>query len=220
MQQREVAKKQAASAAAAAAAVSGRMLQGKTLHNSLDNNGSRAVVAQTASWLDRANAILSQTHAPARSEQENKIVKTSSDEVEKEMKEVERLIHEGPIIQKTSAGLPTLLEKSLTNDTSINPTTTTTTTKPTTTTTQSSEAPSKRKVSDDSPTKGVKAVKYFNGHLKQISSSEDNASRFHDKRIRRSFSYNNVQDHEDAVTLMGFLSSVRQAAASSTSSSK
>jgi len=207
MQQREAAKKQAASAAAAAAAVSGRMLQGKNLPNSLGTNGSRAVVAQTASWLDRANAILSQTHIPARSEQENKIVKTSSDEVEKEMKEVERLIHEGPIIQKTSAGLPTLLEKSMSNDALIKPT-------------QSNDGPNKRKVTDVMPTKGVNTPIQFNDHLKNVSPSDNNASRFNDKRMRRSFSYNNVQDHEDAATLMGFLSSVRQAAASSASSSK
>lgn len=217
MQQREVAKKQAASAAAAAAAVSGRMIHGKAMHSSLGNNGSRAVVAQTASWLDRANAILSHAHGhgPTSStcKQESKIAKTSSDEVEEEMKEIERLIHEGPIIQKTSAGLPTLLGNSLTaNDTSnsnLIPNGDTST--------------SKRKVSDDTSTNtGVHAhlVTSNSPRLEQVSSSIDEISCFREKRMRKSFSHNNIQDHEDAATLMGFLSSVRQAAASSASISK
>ena len=68
-------------------------------------------------------------------------------------------------------------------------------------------------------------------HKRKVSEDKSNSqqatprgmrdiSHFHDKRMRRSFSHNNVQDHEDAVTLMGFLSSVRQAAASGASSSK
>jgi hypothetical protein len=207
MQQREAAKKQAASAAAAAAAVSGRMIHGKSIHTSLGNEGSRAVVAQTASWLDRANAILSQAHAPTRSEQENKIAKANSDEVEKEMKEVERLIHEG---QETSAGLPTLLESSLTSSTTTSPI-------------SSSGAPCKRKVSDDALRIHVCPHVPKDTQLQQVPSNGDNITNFSpflDKRMKRSLSHNNVQDHEDAATLMGFLSSVRQFAASSASTSK
>ena len=218
IQQKEAAKKQAASAAAAAAAVSGRML-GKSLHTSLGSNGNRAVVAQTASWLDRANAILTQSHSNEGTEQEREIVKSTSDEVEKEMKEVEQLIHEGPIIQQTSAGLSTLLQqKSLilsTNESAKNATS------------NSIDASNKRKVSDDTSTTNNNTGVQLGNVKHQVqfyqSSSEDyseSQTHFHDKRMRRSFSYNNVQDHEDAVTLMGFLSSVRQAAASSSASSK
>lgn len=201
MQQKEVAKKQAASAVAAAAAVSGRILNGKALRNS----GNRAVVAQTASWLDRANAILAQNH-PERPtyEQERKLVKSSSDEVEDEMKEVERLIHEGPIIQQSSAGFPTLLQqKSF-------PSTTSPASK--IDTTQSSGSSSKRKVSEETHNFGKGSSSMLQSHKKERGDNSHH-SQFVDKRMRRSFSHNNIQDHEDAVTLMGFLSSVRQAAA-------
>lgn len=183
------------------------MIHGKSIHTSLGNEGSRAVVAQTASWLDRANAILSQAHAPTRSEQENKIAKANSDEVEKEMKEVERLIHEG---QETSAGLPTLLESSLTSSTTTSPI-------------SSSGAPCKRKVSDDALRIHVCPHVPKDTQLQQVPSNGDNITNFSpflDKRMKRSLSHNNVQDHEDAATLMGFLSSVRQFAASSASTSK
>lgn len=264
------------------------MINGKALSSPLHstNGGSRAVVAQTASWLDRANAILSQTHpssikskttstsiastngggpssttksptttsstASARNTDEVvdaiQINKSSSDEVEKEMKEVEQLIHEGPIIQKTSAGLSTLLHKSstsssssqLTNSPSKKATSTTAIKQAakTTSTTNGNhhDTQNKRKVSDDrdddqkekhqsSIEHGRTGKTVFASPQLQImsSSSEDRGSplsRLHDKRMRRSFSHNNVQDHEDAASFIGFLSSVREAAASNGPSSK
>ena len=85
----------------------------------------------------------------------------------------------------------------------------------------------KRKVSDDTSTTNNNAGVQMGNVKHQVqfyqNPSEDFSeghTHFHDKRMKRSFSYNNVQDHEDAVTLMGFLSSVRQAAASSSASSK
>lgn len=87
MQQRESAKK----AAATAAAVAG---------------GSRAsqenVVTRTAAWLDRAESVL-------------KGDASSNDgkptDIQSQMQEVEKLIHEGPIIQETSAELPDILRE-------------------------------------------------------------------------------------------------------------
>ena len=263
------------------------MINGSVLPNQLGptNGGSRAVVAQTASWLDRANAILSQTHPSAVKSKTKStstvstngggpsltfkpstttsstatgntddvvdaviISKSNSDEVEKEMKEVEQLIHEGPIIQKTSAGLSTLLEKSstlssssqLANSPSKKATSTlnsiTETVKTTSTTNcYHRDTQNKRKVSDDrdndqkeqqqsSIEHRRKGKTVFASPPLQImsSSSEDRESplsRLHDKRMRRSFSHNNVQDHEDAASFIGFLSSVREAAASNGPSS-
>ncbi len=215
MQQKEAAKKQAASAAAAAAAVSGRMIHGKPIHDSLGTTCK--VLAQTASWLDRANAILSQTHSSQScrrnkstiDDQEIKISKSSSsDEVEKELKEVEQLIHEGPI---TSAGLSTMLQNE----------------NPTNTTSSSNDTSTKRKVSDDDKADRCASMQsttsIYDDHFQQLEPSiqQDNfssqKSNFYDKRIRRSFSHNNIQDHEDAGAFLGFLSSVHQAAASSSS---
>lgn len=54
---------------------------------------SQQVVAQTASWLDRASTILSSS---------------SSSTPDQQMREVRQLIDEGPAIQQTSAGIPML----------------------------------------------------------------------------------------------------------------
>mmetsp|Transcript_33546 Transcript_33546/g.51429 ORF Transcript_33546/g.51429 Transcript_33546/m.51429 type:complete len:195 (+) Transcript_33546:646-1230(+) len=121
MQQRESAKKAAASAAAAAVATGRNQVpipvapsQGS---RSKSHNASPELVARTASWLDRANAILgggksekdnnprSKVQKLSNHSEDTTVQRTSSDEVEKEMKEVQRLINEGPIIQQTTAGL-------------------------------------------------------------------------------------------------------------------
>uniref|UniRef100_A0A6V2BF89 Myb-like domain-containing protein n=3 Tax=Ditylum brightwellii TaxID=49249 RepID=A0A6V2BF89_9STRA len=129
MQQRESAKKAAASAAAAAAAASGRHhLHVHSAHHSAgaqlngglygqltpvsasDQQLKQSVVTQTASWLDRANAILS---SKSSSSKDRAAGPTESEappaEVENQMKDIQLLIHEGPMIQQTSAGLPRLL---------------------------------------------------------------------------------------------------------------
>ena len=90
MQQRESAKKAAASAAVAAIATSGRT-----------DVGQPNPVAQTASWLDRAKSALKE--APT----ENTVEAIS---LHYQMQEVQRLIHEGPVIQQTSADLPQMLD--------------------------------------------------------------------------------------------------------------
>jgi len=51
------------------------------------------VLERTATWLDRASNVLS----------------NSSTDFERQISEVKQLLHEGPIIQKTSAGIPQLL---------------------------------------------------------------------------------------------------------------
>lgn len=140
MQQRESAKKAAVSAAAAVAAATGRThLHGHIPPASVVSAGiapSQAVpahssghqvqqtaVTRTASWLDRANAILSSSDAsqavpsrmvpPVVSTAQSRVGDVDSlpqQEIEDQMKEVQRLIHEGPVIQQTTAGLPHLLE--------------------------------------------------------------------------------------------------------------
>eukprot|EP00540_Astrosyne_radiata_P019888 CAMPEP_0116867836 /NCGR_PEP_ID=MMETSP0418-20121206/26846_1 /TAXON_ID=1158023 /ORGANISM="Astrosyne radiata, Strain 13vi08-1A" /LENGTH=585 /DNA_ID=CAMNT_0004503707 /DNA_START=454 /DNA_END=2211 /DNA_ORIENTATION=+ len=136
MQQRESAKKAAASAAAAAAAASGRNHLNSTSTHVPTTAPQQApvvtsspqlkqnAVARTASWLDRANAILSPggTEAAAPLARNKSHVSTDTSdhaqavrslppqEIEDQMKEVQKLIHEGPIIQQTTAGLPHLLE--------------------------------------------------------------------------------------------------------------
>lgn len=140
MQQRESAKKAAASAAAAAAAASGRnhlhaqvaqlppggilsasASQQQPVLTSNNQQMKQSAVARTASWLDRANAILasnsslpSSTGTTEPTHQAQEAQSLPQREVEDEMKEVQRLIHEGPIIQQTSAGFPQLLENSTT----------------------------------------------------------------------------------------------------------
>ena len=91
MQQRESAKKAAASAAVAAAATS-------TERTDIVQPNP---VAQTASWLDRAKLALQET--PSESNEE-------SLSLHYKMQEVQRLIHEGPVIQQTSAGLTQMLD--------------------------------------------------------------------------------------------------------------
>ena len=130
MQQRESAKKAAASAAAANAAAPGRrgMAQGVGSPN-LSHTGASGVgspqaqqnpIAQTASWLDRANAILRGTRPESIGAGNAACVTQTSTsqpgaeaktEIENQMREVQRLIYEGPIIQQTTAGLPQLLDQ-------------------------------------------------------------------------------------------------------------
>lgn len=143
MQQRESAKKAAASAAAAAAAASGRshmhghINQGPVQQGAVPSqvimqhpsvpvaggNVKQQAVAQTASWLDRANAVLSgnstaplpkpaSSHIPGKNEDTSTSSVESPTEIERQMKRVQQLIHEGPIIQQTTVGLPHLLDGS------------------------------------------------------------------------------------------------------------
>ena len=137
MQQRESAKKAAASAAAASAGAGGRMIQGvpvallsRNPHPDASSQQiGQSVVTQAASWLDRANAILkgtkvehygTSTGTPPPSSNSNDTRESPeslpSAELENQMQEVQRLIHEGPIIQQTTAGLPNLLAGQVTSD--------------------------------------------------------------------------------------------------------
>lgn len=132
MQQRESAKKAAASAAAANAATGGMrdhdMIQGvpvallSSAGQGTGPNGGhigQSVVTQAASWLDRANAILKGNHihnlliGPSLGSIEQtageSIDSMPNAEIENQMKEVQRLLYEGPQIQMTTAGLPNLL---------------------------------------------------------------------------------------------------------------
>ena len=64
------------------------------------------VVTRTASWLDRANVLLGeQTSTDAESYIDEAV------DIQVQMQEVQRLIHEGPIIQQTSADLPEMIDQ-------------------------------------------------------------------------------------------------------------
>ena len=94
-QQRESARK------AAAAAASGRVTSFDSSQGSRQN-----VVTQTASWLDRAKSVLKEPTTTAEVSVSNR----EGGDLETQMQEVQRLIHEGPVIQQSSAGLPHVLD--------------------------------------------------------------------------------------------------------------
>jgi hypothetical protein len=89
MQQRESAKKAAATAAAASGGA----------RSSREN-----VVTRTAAWLDRAESVLKDQATSSIDEDE-----APTEAIQSQIQEVERLIHEGPVIQEKSAVLPDIL---------------------------------------------------------------------------------------------------------------
>lgn len=260
MQQKESAKKQAASAAAAAAAavsgaVSGRylnLLPSPQVASSTTTFGNNPVVTQTASWLDRANAILSskKVDGNGKGHVSNSTSQVSSEE--KEMKEVQRLIHEGPIIQKTSAGITSMLssnsKESVPNNNASEQNQQ-----------QQQEQPSISSSSKAMPTPASDAPgatslpkpKYYTdrtdfqstGLTYDTTGSRNNVNKMQlpainhfgipehsTQRMKKSLSTSylpssateSTMDNaaEDAATLMGFFTSVREAAASSRASAK
>ena len=95
--------------------------------NCQNPSDSQSAVTQAATWLDRANVILMgnianenkyntsfRDNCSKEFQQQNKDETNSThssveDSLEHQMKEVQKLIYEGPIIQQTAAGLPNLL---------------------------------------------------------------------------------------------------------------
>lgn len=210
MQRQESEKKHAASAAAAAAVASAAHVHdpsptlGAIKTSAL--SGNRVVVTRTASWLDRANAILSTRRSSNEKKQAKK--ETYGDEVKKEMKEVELLIQEGPTIQKSS-GL--LLKQGLHS-----------------TTDATGDPPSKRKVSDDQKNTISDLSK-----KSAVSAKRRIMDEKVDKRVEKSLSLGNVKaedmksnfnlssgEAEDAASFIGFISSVREEAAEAANSNK
>mmetsp|Transcript_22665 Transcript_22665/g.33570 ORF Transcript_22665/g.33570 Transcript_22665/m.33570 type:complete len:591 (+) Transcript_22665:384-2156(+) len=209
MQKRDAEKKQAASVAASTAAAAAAAASAPHLHdptsalirlNASALPGNRVVVTRTASWLDRANAILSKRRSVAES-LSKKAKKEES--TTKEMQEVERLIEEGPIIQESS-GL--LLQKFSTPQ-------------------SHQEFLSKRKISDDEDNSTLK----YPTEARIDAITADNHTK-NGKRLRKSLSAGNLEDAssqirtdfnlssieaEDAASFIGFISSVREEAASS-----
>lgn len=151
---------------------------------------SRVDVARTASWLDRANAILS----TRRSFNEEKRAQKDNfgDKVKKEMKEVERLIKEVPSIQKTS-GL--LIQSNVLSSV------------------PSDDTPSKRKVSEDQKHGVVK------GSASDLNDKQDkrvrkslSAEHLESEKMKSNFNLS-AGEAEDAASFIGFISSVREEAA-------
>lgn len=110
MQQRESAKKAAASAAVAAVASSGRTSGGLPAgSDDFDDDSARNPVAQTASWLDRAKFALQDQSEDATIQAQGSDLHHEM-HLQHQMHEVQRLIHEGPVIQQTSVDLPQMLD--------------------------------------------------------------------------------------------------------------
>jgi hypothetical protein len=208
MQQRESAKKAAASVAATIAANRGGVtVQGVpvSMLGVSSQGSSDSLVTQAASWLDRANVILmgkfneTKTSSSIRgeistdySQQQNKDESTHSsaeDSLENQMKEVQRLIYEGPVIQQTTAGLPNLLLQ------------TTATATAATDQTQISDTIIAATTTSNTGTTSITSPSAY------VSPTLEPA----DKRLRTAAS--NTTGAEDAEALVGFLRSVRASAA-------
>lgn len=122
MQQRESAKKAAASAAAVAAGRGTGLPSSSSFDASgqpLSSDCQENVVTRTASWLDRAKSVLRAAPSTGATDSAVATSKTipaeSSDDaggdLQTQIQEVQRLIHEGPMIEQTSAGLPDMLDQ-------------------------------------------------------------------------------------------------------------
>ena len=113
IQEQELARKAAASAAGCLSDPNNRLADAQIKRN---------LIAKTAAWLDRADAILcvgskgsSASLDTGGSDEPKPSQDESSDQLpqsvlESQMKEVEKLLDEGTLIQKTSKGLPKLLQ--------------------------------------------------------------------------------------------------------------
>mmetsp|Transcript_18352 Transcript_18352/g.51143 ORF Transcript_18352/g.51143 Transcript_18352/m.51143 type:complete len:530 (+) Transcript_18352:539-2128(+) len=221
MQQRESAKKAAASAAAVSAASRGAVtvqgvpvsLLGASSNSPADSQLQQSAVTQAATWLDRANVILmgnidnrNETNSSFRGKTSNESTQhhsststqsSAEDSLEHQMKEVQRLIYEGPIVQQTTAGLPNLLLQ----------------------TSASTDVPSfqlttQAKTTDTIP--GVASTSTLLGTMLKPSSSAPVSPTLEpaDKRMRTSTSADSdTTGAEDAEALVGFLRSVRASAA-------
>lgn len=124
MQQRESAKKAAASAAAVAAGRGTGLPSSSSFDASgqpLSSDCQENVVTRTASWLDRAKSVLrsapstgSATDSAVAAAAKTISAENSEDaggDLQTQIQEVQRLIHEGPMIEQTSAGLPDILDQ-------------------------------------------------------------------------------------------------------------
>lgn len=105
MQQRDSIKKSAASVAITLGSSGGRAIDVLgSAEEVLEVQGNGNPVAKTASWLDRAKNLLREPSG------DGSTVDQQAQELENQLLEVQRLIHEGPIIQQTSQELPQILE--------------------------------------------------------------------------------------------------------------
>jgi len=212
MQQLESAKKAAASAAAATAAsrgtviVQGVAILGASSQSSSDSRLQQTAVTQAASWLDRANVVLmgnidnneTESGSSIRKinsndypQEQNKDVSTHSsaeESLENQMKEVQRLIYEGPAIQQTTAGLPNLLLQETAATATID---------------QTQSSNTLIAVSTTSNI-GTASITLPSIHVTPALEPDD-------KRLRTADS--NTSGAEDAEALVGFLRSVRASAA-------
>ena len=224
MQQRESAKKAAASAAAANAASRGAVtvqgvpvsMLGASSQSPSNIQLQQSAVTQAATWLDRANVILMGNNSNENNQaadllrgkagsnetwqnDQNKYETTSThisaeDSLEHQMKEVQRLIYEGPIIQQTTAGLPNLLPRTSKANTDQ------TTQNTVTNTIIAASATSTMNI-------GTSSMASSSAHISPALEPAD-------KRMRAStVADSNTSGAEDAEALVDFLRSVRASAA-------
>jgi hypothetical protein len=213
LQQRESAKKAAASAAAANAASRGTVtvqgvpvsMLGASSQNSADSRLQQSAVTQAATWLDRANVILmgnigteSQVNSSSTgnganesSQQQNMDETTSTnssmeDSLEHQMKEVQRLIYEGPMIQQTTAGLPNLILR----------------------TSASIASTDQKQQNTDTNTTVATQMPSSSAHISPTLEPADKRM-----RINNTAADSSTTGAEDAEALVGFLRSVRASAA-------
>jgi hypothetical protein len=173
----------------------------------------QSAVDQAASWLDRANAILmgsvvasdaaaamsfrdsarssseSSTDSNSQNMKEECTQSSGDSSLENQMKEVQRLIHEGPGIQQATAGIPHLLLQPAGSSTAASPHASasgTTTPPPEPSTLTSKPSPTSEPVD-----KRLRTASAENDNILQSSSAGT----------------------EDAEALVGFLRSVRASAA-------
>jgi hypothetical protein len=149
-------------------------------------NGSHQVT-QTASWLDRANAILKGTKGDNQEVMAQvqpyaqALESIPSSEIENQMKAVQQLIYEGPLIQQTTAGLPQLLHQGMNGQQHLNMPSSTTAISPPSARNDSHKSPEKEPVDKRMRTspEGAEDAEALVGFLRSVrasaASGEDNA---------------------------------------------
>lgn len=207
-QQRESAKKAAASAAAATAASRGTVnvqgvpvaMLGVSSLSSSDSRLQQTAVTRAATWLDKANVILmgetgSCSNDCSEQNDSDECHSTAEESLEEQLKNLQRLICEGPVIQQTTADLPNLLTATTRTDIDINTVTTVNQMQKSDSILSASTTINTRETSIPALTANV---------LSLTHESADKLSKVVDE--------SNVSGTEDAEALVGFLRSVRASA--------
>jgi hypothetical protein len=110
IQQKESARKAAAAAAAATGHRTGYLYDAAVgLERGEGLGGCDSAVTTTAAWLDQANSVLNEQEELVS--QHQSLTTVPKNQLVSQMERVERLIYEGPRIQRSSADLTLLLDQ-------------------------------------------------------------------------------------------------------------